>query len=88
MSKEEEIEHEKDEFFEGKENRERAELAKKCDNNEPQETMEEFEELNKDANELLINKKRMKKKEFAKKLDIYFIVMKKKLINNPKNTVN
>lgn len=43
-----------------------------------------FEELNKDANELLINRKRMKKKEFTKKLDIYLIVMKKKLINNPK----
>lgn len=26
----------------------------------------------------------MKKKEFTKKLDIYLIVMKKKLINNPK----
>lgn len=48
------------------------------------EVPNEFEELNKDANELLINRKRMKKKEFTKKLDIYLIVMKKKLINNPK----
>ena len=47
------------------------------------EVPNEFEELNKDANELLINRKRMKKKEFTKKLDIYLIVMKKKLINNP-----
>ena len=29
----------------------------------------------------------MKKKEFTIKLDIYFIVMKKKLINNPKQNI-
>ena len=29
----------------------------------------------------------MKKKEFTIKLDIYFIAMKKKLINNPKQNI-
>ena len=41
----------------------------------------EFEELNNYANELLLNRKRMKKQEFIKKLDIYMIIMRKKLIN-------
>ena len=43
------------------------------------EVPNEFEELNKDTNELLINRKRMKKKEFTIKLDICLIVMKKKI---------
>lgn len=51
------------------------------------EVPNEFEELNKDTNELLINRKWMKKKEFTIKLDIYFIAMKKKLINNPKQNI-
>ena len=36
------------------------------------EVPNEFEELNKDANELLINRKRMKKKEFTKKTGYIF----------------
>ena len=37
-----------------------------------------FEELNNYANELILNRKRMKKQEFIKKLDIYMKIMRKK----------
>ena len=43
-----------------------------------------FEELNNHANELLFSRTRMKKQEFIKKLDIYMIKMRKKLINETK----
>ena len=71
LDKEEEEERKKDEYFE-----ERNWI-------EPDESDPEykFEELNKYANELLLNRKRMKKQEFIKKLDIYMIIMRKKLIN-------
>ena len=71
LDKEEEEERKKDEYFE------------KRNWIEPDESDPEykFEELNKYANELLLNRKRMKKQEFIKKLDIYMIIMRKKLIN-------
>lgn len=89
LAKEEEEELEKDKYFEERERQDQLRLAKqrKVNRIEPDEPDPdfEFEELNKYANELLFSRARMKKKEFAKKLDIYLIVMKKKLINNPKN---
>ena len=79
LKMEEEIERKKDEYFEEKE---RQELLNRIepDKSDPDY---EFEELNNYANELLLNRKRMKKQEFIKKLDIYMIIMRKKLINEP-----
>ena len=80
MQKEEEIERQKDEYFEEKEKRERAELAKKCDNNEPQEQLDEFKHLNDEAESLLLNRPKMMKAKFIKKLDVYVKVMRTKLM--------
>ena len=77
LDKEEEEERKKDEFFEERERKNRLNRI------EPVESDPdfEFEELNKCANELLFSRKRMRKQEFIKKLDIYTIIMRKKLIN-------
>ena len=77
LKKEEEIERQKDEYFE---ERERQDRLNRIEPVEPDPDYE-FEELNNHANELLLNRKRMKKQEFIKKLDIYMIIMRKKLIN-------
>ena len=84
MQKEEEIERQKDEYFEEKEKRERVELAKKCDNNEPQEQLGEFKHLNDEAESLLLNRPKMMKAKFIKKLDVYVKVMRKKLMEPKK----
>lgn len=81
MQKEEEIERQNDEFFQEKVKRERAELAKKCDNNELQEQLDEFKHLNEEAESLLLNRPIMAKAKFIRKLDIYAIVMRKKLMD-------
>ena len=73
----EEIERQKDEYFEEKD---RQEQLNRIEPVVPYPDYE-FEELNNHANELLLNRKRMKKQEFIKKLDIYMIIMRKKLIN-------
>lgn len=86
LKKEEEIELQKDKYFEERERQDRL-RQRKINRIKPVELDPDFELLNKDTNELLINSKRMKKQEFAKKLDIYLIVMKKKLIKPPQNTV-
>ena len=86
LKKEEEIELQKDKYFEERERQDRL-RQRKVNRIKPVELDPDFELLNKDTNELLINSKRMKKQEFAKKLDIYLIVMKKKLIKPPQNTV-
>ena len=77
LDKEEEEERKKDEYFEESERQDQLNRI------EPDKTDPEykFEELNNYANELLLNRKRMKKQEFIKKLDIYMIIMRKKLIN-------
>ena len=77
MKKEEEEERKKDEYFEERERQDQLNRT------EPDESDPEykFEELNNYADELLLNRKRMKKQEFIKKLDIYMIIMRKKLIN-------
>ena len=79
LKMEEEEERKKDEYFE---ERERQDQLNRI---EPHKSDPEykFEELNNYANELLLNRKRMKKQEFIKKLDIYMIIMRKKLINEP-----
>ena len=77
LKMDEEIERQKDEYFEKKE---RQEQLNRIEPVEPDPDYE-FEELNNHANELLLNRKRMKKQEFIKKLDIYMIIMRKKLIN-------
>lgn len=80
MQKEEQIERQKDEFFWENKKRERAELAKKCDNNELQEQLDEFKHLNDEAESLLLNRPKMMKAKFIKKLDVHAIVMRKKLM--------
>lgn len=91
LAKEEERTRLRDEYFERKEKQERAELAKKCaikhesepvQNSEPNndEIIEEYNILDEDAKILLLNRPKMAKKAFIKKLDIYSIVMRKKLI--------
>ena len=77
LDKDEEEELQRDEYFE---ERERQDLLNRIEPDEPDPDFE-FEELNKHATELLINRKRMKKQEFIKKLDICMIIMRKKLIN-------
>ena len=77
LKMEEEIERQKDEYFEEKERQEQLNRIEP-DKSDPDY---EFEELNNHANELLLNRKQMKKQEFIKKLDIYMIIMRKKLIN-------
>ena len=77
LKMDEEIERQKDEYFEKKE---RQEQLNRIEPVEPDPDYE-FEELNNHANELLLNRKRMKKQEFIKKLDVYMIIMRKKLIN-------
>ena len=77
LKMDEETERQKDEYFE---ERERQEQLNRIEPVEPDPDYE-FEELNNHANELLLNRKRMKKQEFIKKLDIYMIIMRKKLIN-------
>ena len=67
LKKEEELERQRDEYFEEKDKRDRLNRIEPV---EPDPDFE-FEELNKIANELLINSRRMKKKEFTKKLDIF-----------------
>ena len=67
LRKEEEIERQKHEYFEEKEKRECAELAKKCDNNEPQEQLDEFKHLNDEAESLLLNRpKKWRKPNLSK----------------------
>ena len=91
LAKEEERTRLRDEYFDRKEKQERAELAKKCaikhesepvQNSEPNndEIIEEYNILDEDAKILLLNWPKMAKKAFIKKLDIYSIVMRKKLI--------
>ena len=77
LDKEEEEESKKDEYFE---ERERQDRLNQIEPVEPDPDYE-FEELNNHANEFLFNRKRMKKQECIKKLDIYMIIMRKKLIN-------
>ena len=79
LKMEEEIERLKDEYFEEKERQDQLNRIEP-DKSDPEY---KFEELNNYANELLLNRKRMKKQEFIKKLDIYMIIMRKKLINEP-----
>ena len=79
LKMEEEIERQKDEYFEEKE---RQDQLNRIEPIEPDPDYE-FEELNNYVNELLLNRNRMKKQEFIKKLDIYMIIMRKKLINEP-----
>ena len=79
LAKEEEEERQKDEYFEEKE---RQDQLNRIEPIEPDPDYE-FEELNNYVNELLLNRNRMKKQEFIKKLDIYMIIMRKKLINEP-----
>ena len=77
LNKEEEEERKKDEYFEERERQAQLNQIK------PVVTDPEykFEELNNHANELLFSRTRMKKQEFIKKLDIYMIKVRKKLIN-------
>lgn len=95
LAKEEERTRLRDEYFDRKEKQERAELAKKCaikhksepvQNSEPNndEIIEEYNILDEDAKILLLNRPKMAKKAFIKKLDIYSIVMRKKLIETKK----
>ena len=77
LKMEEEEERKKDEYFEEKERQDQLNRIEP-DKSDPEY---KFEELNNYANELLLNRKRMKKQEFIKKLDIYMIIMRKKLIN-------
>ena len=79
LKMEEEIERQKDEYFEEKERQDQLNRIEP-DKSDPEY---KFEELNHYANELLLNRKRMKKQEFIKKLDIYMMIMRKKLINEP-----
>ena len=85
MKKEEEEERKKDDYFEEKERQDQLRWIKqrKLNRIEPVEPDPEykFEELNNHANELLFSRTRTKKQEFIKKLDIYMIKMRKKLIN-------
>ena len=73
LKMEEEIERQKDEYFEEKERQDQLNRIEP-DKSDPEY---KFEELNNYANELLLNRKRMKKQEFIKKLDIYMIIMRK-----------
>ena len=73
LDKEEEEESKKDEYFE---ERERQDRLNQIEPVEPDPDYE-FEELNNHANEFLFNRKRMKKQECVKKLDIYMIIMRK-----------
>ena len=77
LDQEEEEERKKDECYQ---ERERQDQLNRI---EPDKSDPEYksEELNNYANELLLNRKRMKKQEFIKKLDVYMIIMRKKLIN-------
>ena len=77
LDKEEEEERKKDECYEERERQDQLNRIEP-DKSDPEY---KFEELNNYANELLLNRKRMKKQEFIKKLDIYMIIMRKKLIN-------
>ena len=85
LKKEEEEERKKDECFEERERQAQLRWIKqrKLNRIEPDKSDPEykFEELNNYANELLFSRTRMKKQEFIKKLDIYMIKMRKKLIN-------
>ena len=73
LKREEEEERKKDEYFDEKE---RQDQLNRIEPVEPDPDYE-FEELNNYAIELLLNRKRMKKQEFIKKLDIYMIIMRK-----------
>ena len=77
LDQEEEEERKKDECYEERERQDQLNRIEP-DKSDPEY---KFEELNNYANELLLNRKRMKKQEFIKKLDIYMIIMRKKLIN-------
>ena len=77
MNKEEEEERKKDEYFEERERQAQLNRIKPV-GTDPEY---KFEELNNHANELLVSRTRMKKQEFIKKLDIYMIKVRKKLIN-------
>ena len=77
LDKEEEIERQKEVYFEERERQDQLNRIEP-DKSDPEY---KFKELNNYANELLLNRRRMKKQEFIKKLDIYMIIMRKKLIN-------
>ena len=77
LDQEEEEERKKDECYEERERQDQLNRIEP-DKSDPEY---KFEELNNYANELLLNRKRKKKQEFIKKLDIYMIIMRKKLIN-------
>ena len=77
LDKEEEIERQKDVYFEERERQDQLNRIEP-DKSDPEY---KFKELNNYANELLLNRRRMKKQEFIKKLDIYMIIMRKKLLN-------
>ena len=49
--------------------------------NEQKEQLDEFIHLNNEAKTLLLNRPRMAKSKFIKKLDIYAIVMRTKLLD-------
>ena len=53
--------------------------------NEQKEQLDEFIHLNNEAKTLLLNRPRMAKSKFIKKLDIYAIVMRKKLLDPNKD---
>ena len=89
MQIEEEIERQKDEYFEKKEKRQRAKRAKKDaikDKTDPirnsgannDQIIDEYYYLYSEAGTLLLNIPRMRKAQFIKKLDIYTIAMRKK----------
>ena len=77
LKMDEEIERQKDEYFEEKE---RQEQLNRIEPVEPDPDYE-FEELNNHANELLLNRKRMKKQEFIKKTGCLYDNNAEKLIN-------
>ena len=77
LDQEEEEERKKDECYEERERQDQLNRIEP-DKSDPEY---KFKELNNYANELLLNRRRMKKQEFIKKLDIYMIIMRKKLIN-------
>lgn len=84
LRKEEEIERQKDEFFKEKESRVRPKLPT-TKSVEPVQQDDNFRRLFKDAKTLLLDgnlmKKTLRKKPFIRKLDIYALAMRKKLMD-------
>ena len=57
-------------------------IPRKSNQSKPEPKLDEFNELNNQAEILLLNRPRMKKQEFIKKLDIHLIVMRKKFVDD------